>query len=135
MNRVVSTDYQELLAENKPTVAAKLEMKESTIDAIFEGMHWVTWSRTGTAYNGGAWRYMPVNAAGKTSTAQQYWGASDNGAFVCFAPLEDPEIAIAVYVEKAGHGSTLASIGRVIILEYCNEGTVSESAVYENEIS
>ena len=135
MNRVVSTDYQELLAENKPTVLSKLEMKESTIDAIFEGMHWVTWSRTGTAYNGGAWRYMPVLAAGKTSTAQQYWGASDNGAFVCFAPLEDPEIAIAVYVEKAGHGSTLASIGRAIILEYCNEGTVSESAVYENEIS
>ena len=134
MNRVVSTDYQELLAENKPTVVAKLEMKQSTIDAIFEGMHWVTWSRLGTAYNGGAWRYMPVKAAGKTSTAQQYWGASDNGAFVCFAPLEDPEIAIAVYVEKAGHGSTLASIGRAIILEYCNEGTISEAPVYENKI-
>ena len=135
MNRVVSSDYQELLAENKPTVLSKLEMKESTIDTIFEGMHWVTWSRTGTAYNGGAWRHMPVEAAGKTSTAQQFWGASDNGAFVCFAPLDDPEIAIAVYVEKAGHGSTLASIGRALILEYYNEGTVSEAAVYENEIS
>ena len=135
MNRVVSSDYQELLAENKPTVLSKLEMKDSTIDAIFEGMHWVTWSRTGTAYNGGAWRYMSVEAAGKTSTAQQYWGASDNGAFVCFAPLDDPEIAIAVYVEKAGHGSTLASIGRALISEYCNQSTVSEASVYENAIS
>ena len=132
MNRVVSTDYQELLAENKPTVLAKLEMKESTIDAIFTGMHWVTWSRTGTAYNGGAWRWMPVNAAGKTSTAQQYWGASDNGAFVCFAPLEDPQIAIAIYVEKAGHGSTLASIGRSLIVEYCNQKAVSDVMTYEN---
>lgn len=135
MNRVVSTDYQELLAENKPTVLSKLEMKESTISTIFEGMHWVTWSRTGTAYNGGAWRYMPVEAAGKTSTAQQYWGASDNGAFVCFAPLHDPEIAIAIYVEKAGHGSTLASIGRSLILEYCNQDTVSDVMTYENQVS
>jgi penicillin-binding protein 2 len=135
MNRVVSTDYQELLAENKPTVAAKLEMKESTIDAIFEGMHWVTWSRTGTAYNGGAWRYMPVNAAGKTSTAQQYWGASDNGAFVCFAPLEDPEIAIAVYVEKAGHGSTLASIAKNMLDVYFDVDEVGDVVSFENQLS
>lgn len=135
MNRVVSTDYQELLAENKPTVLSKLEMKESTINAIFDGMHWVTWYRSGTAYNGGAWRMLPVYVAGKTSTAQQYWGASDNGAFVCFAPLEDPQIAIAIYVEKAGHGSTLASIGRSIILEYLNQKTVSDVMTYENMIS
>ena len=135
MNRVVSTDYQELLAENKPTVLSKLEMKESTINAIFDGMHWVTWYRSGTAYNGGAWRMLPVYVAGKTSTAQQYWGASDNGAFVCFAPLEDPQIAIAIYVEKAGHGSTLASIGRSIILEYLNQKAISDVMTYENKIS
>ena len=135
MNRVVSTDYQELLAENKPTVLSKLEMKQSTIDAIFAGMHWVTWYRSGTAYNGGAWHWLPMTAAGKTSTAQQYWGASDNGAFVCFAPLEDPQIAIAIYVEKAGHGSTLASIARSMLLEYSNQKTVSDVLTYENIIS
>ena len=135
MSRIVSTDYQELLAENKPTVMSKLEMSEETAAEIFEGMYWVTYGRNGTAYNQGAWRYMPVSVAGKTSTAQQYWGASDNGAFVCFAPLEDPQIAIAIYVEKAGHGSTLASIARAMILEYLNMGTVSEVTPYENRIS
>ena len=135
MNRVVSTDYEELLAENKPTVLSKMEMQQSTIDAIFQGMYWVTWSRNGTAYGKGEWRYMPVNTAGKTSTAQQYWGASDNGAFVCFAPMEDPQIAIAVYVEKAGHGSSLTSIARAMILEYLNMGSVSETTTYENRVS
>jgi len=135
MNRIVSSDYQELLAENKPTVVAKLDTKESTFDAIHEGMYLVTWSRNGTAYNRGAWREMPVDVAGKTSTAQQYWGASDNGAFVCFAPLDDPQIAIAVYVEKAGHGSSLTAIARAMILEYLNMGTVSEVTSHENKIS
>ena len=135
MNRVVSTDYQELLAENKPTVLSKLDMQESTINAIHEGMFLVTWHRDGTAYNQGAWRYMPVNTAGKTSTAQQFWGEADNGAFVCFAPLEDPQIAIAIYGEKAAHGSTLASIARAMILEYLNMGTVSEVTPEENRIN
>ena len=135
MSRVVSSDYQELLAENKPTVLSKLEMKESTIQAVYDGMYWVTSSRFGTAYNSGAWRSIPVDVAGKTSTAQQYWGASDNGAFVCFAPMEDPQIAIAIYVEKAGHGSTLATIARAMILEYLNMGTISEVTPLENKIS
>jgi penicillin-binding protein 2 len=135
MSRVVSSDYQELLAENKPTVLSKLEMKDSTIQAIYDGMYWVTSSRFGTAYNSGAWWSIPVSVAGKTSTAQQYWDASDNGAFVCFAPIEDPQIAIAIYVEKAGHGSTLASIARAMILEYLNMGTISEVTPLENKIS
>ena len=135
MSRVVSSDYQELLAENKPTVLSKLEVKEENIMEVFSGMFWVTYGRNGTAYNEGAWHWMPVNVAGKTSTAQQYWGASDNGAFVCFAPLEDPQIAIAIYVEKAGHGSTLASIARSLLLEYLNSGTVSEVTTYENRVN
>jgi penicillin-binding protein 2 len=135
MNRVVSSDYQTLLAENTPTVVSKLDMKPETIDAYIEGMYLVTTHWRGTAFNNRAWKAVPVKVAGKTSTAQQFWGASDNGAFVCFAPKDDPEIAISVYVEKGGHGSTLASIARSLILEYLNEGTVSDVTTYENKLS
>ena len=135
MNRVVSSDYQSLLAENTPTQVAKLEMKPETVDAYIEGMYLVTSHWRGTAFNNRAWKAVPVKVAGKTSTAQQFWGASDNGAFVCFAPKDNPEIAISVYVEKGGHGSTLASIARSVILEYLNEGTVSDVTTYENKLS
>ena len=134
MKRIVSTDYQDLLAENTPKQVSKLEMKQSTIDAYKEGMHLVVDNPNGTGFTL-AWRNLPAKAAGKTSTAEQYWGASDNGAFVCFAPLEDPEIAIAIYIEKGGHGSTLASIARAILREYFNVGTVSDVNVYENKLS
>ena len=135
MNRVVSSDYQELLAENTPKVLSRLKMQESTVEAYFRGMNWVVSNRGGTAYSD-EWANLPAKVAGKTSTAEQYWGASDNGAFVCFAPLNDPEIAIAVYIEKGGHGSTLASIARAILREYFNSTSrVSEVSVNENALS
>ena len=88
----------------------------------------------GTAFSL-SWRDLPVDVCGKTSTAEQYWGASDNGAFICFAPMEDPEIAIAIYIEKGGHGSSLTTIARSILREYYNVGTVSDVNTYENKLS
>ena len=134
MKRIVSSDYQELLAENTPKVLSKLEMKDSTIAAYKEGMRLVVSSREGTGYSA-SWNSLPVSVGGKTSTAEQYWGCSDNGAFVCFAPLDDPEIAIAIYIEKAGHGSTLTTIARSILREYFNVGTISDVTTHENKIS
>ena len=134
MKRIVSADYQELLAENTPKVMSQLDIKQSTIDAIYEGMNMVVSNPNGTAF-ASAWKQIPAKVGGKTSTAEQYWGASDNGAFVCFAPLNDPEIAIAIYVEKAGHGSSLAIMARAMLREYFNVGTVSDVNVYENKVS
>ena len=134
MKRVVSSDYQNLLAENTPKELSKLNIKDSTLDAIYAGMNKVVENPNGTGF-ALAWRAIPGHVCGKTSTAEQYWGASDNGAFVCFAPMDDPEIAIAVYIEKGGHGSSLAIIARAIMREYFNMGTVSDVNTYENKLS
>ena len=134
MKRIVSADYQTLLAENTPKVVSELKMDQSTIDAYKEGMHLVVSNPNGTGFSH-AWNELPEDVAGKTSTAEQFMGSSDNGAFVCFAPVDDPEIAIAIYVEKAGHGSTLASIARALLREYFDVGTVSDVTVYENKLS
>ena len=134
MKRIVSSDYQELLAENTPKVLSKFEMKDSTVQAYKNGMHLVVDSPDGTAFSL-AWRRLPEKVCGKTSTAEQYWGSSDNGAFVCFAPMDDPEIAIAIYIEKGGHGSTLSTIARSILQEYFNVGTVSDVTTHENKLS
>ena len=134
MKRVVSSDYQNLLAENTPKELSKLNIKDSTLDAIYAGMNKVVENPNGTGF-ALAWRDIPGHVCGKTSTAEQYWGASDNGAFVCFAPMDDPEIAIAVYIEKGGHGSSLAIIARAIMREYFNMGTVSDVNTYENKLS
>lgn len=138
MSRVVSADYQELLAENTPKVVVDMNLRESTIEAYYDGMQRVIYGASGGFYGTAVntqWQTVPVTVAGKTGTAEQFYGSSDNGAFVCFAPVEDPQIAIAIYIEKGGHGVTLASIARAILREYFNVGTVSDVAVYENRIS
>ena len=48
-----------------------------------------------------------LDICGKTGTAQNPHGA-DNSVFMCFAPRENPKIAVAVYVENGGFGATWA---------------------------
>ena len=52
----------------------------------------------------------------KTGTAQT--GGGTNAIFVCFAPYEDPEVAVAVVVEKGSSGSSIAFIGREVMEAY-----------------
>ena len=77
----------------------------------------------------------PVQVAAKTGTAQtDKNNASDNGAFVCYAPFNDPEIAVVVYGEKAGGGTTVARIGKAILDTYFNVTDSDSSQNGENQI-
>ena len=59
-----------------------------------------------------------LDICGKTGTAQNPRGA-DNSVFICFAPMDDPQIAVAAYVENAGFGATWAApIASLLIEKY-----------------
>jgi penicillin-binding protein 2 len=60
--------------------------------------------------------------------------ASDNGAFVCYAPAEDPRIAVVIYGEKAGHGSSLGEIARSILDSYFGLGSGNAQVSGENQL-
>jgi penicillin-binding protein 2 len=96
----------------------QLPLKESTIAAVKEGMVAVTSSIDGTAQE--AFRGLPFEVAGKTGSAQTQSGGgrSPNGIFICYAPADDPQIAIAVIVERGVWGSNVAPVARDIIDEY-----------------
>lgn len=53
-------------------------------------------------------RLPGIRVAGKTGTAQNPHG-EDHAWFMCYAPADDPEVAVAVIVENAGHGSSVAA--------------------------
>ena len=134
MSRVVSADYRTLEAENKPTIASTMTISDEAMMSVKEGMYLVCSDPKGTAYS--TFKNYPIKVAAKTGTAQTgINGTSDNGAFVCFAPLDDPQIAIAVYVEKGGHGSTVASIAKAILDLYFDVGEVGDVTTYENKLS
>ena len=134
MNRVVSSDYQDLLEENKPELLSHIDISDEAFAAYNEGMYLVTSTEAGTADT--AFIDFPIKVAGKTGTAETgINGTSDNGAFICYAPLEDPQIAIAVYVEKGGHGSSLATIARSMLEVYFDVDEVGDVNTFENTIS
>ena len=92
-----------------------VEISESTIGAIFEGMRSVTGDHGGTVY--GTFSDFPIEVAGKTGTATSGNG-SDNAWFVGFAPYHKPEIAVVVIVEHGGHGYFTAKAVKDIMEEY-----------------
>lgn len=57
---------------------------------------------------GGRARVPGVRVAGKTGTAQNPHG-QDHALFAAFAPVESPEVAVAVVVENVGHGGEFAA--------------------------
>ncbi len=137
LNRVVSADYRELLAQSETTVLSTLEISDDAYLAYSTGMKLVT--EYGADWNGTAastFDSYPIKVAAKTGTAQSgIRDASDHGAFVCYAPADDPQIAIAIYGEKAGHGSSLAEIARDILDIYFEVGEIGDVTVYENQLS
>ena len=133
LNRVVSADYRSLVYENEPTVMSELKISDSTYDAYVEGMVNVISGPRGTARE--TMKGLNVVVAGKTGTAQTGMLGSDHGAFVCFAPAENPEIAICVYGEKAAHGATLGLCAKSIIQYYFdNNEEVGSVVAYENTL-
>ncbi len=133
MNRVVSSDYRSLLLENSPSVVSHLEMTDEAINAYMEGMYKVANESGGTAYR--MFKDYPIKIAAKTGTAQHSRGGSDNGAFICFAPYDDPQIAIAVYGEKAGHGGDMGVVAKAILDVYFEVGEIGDVNTYENKLS
>lgn len=108
------------------------EKRFPTIDAAYypaiaEGMR--------MAVTGGTCRRanLPdIEVAGKTGTAQNPHGR-DHSAFMGFAPYNDPEIAVAVYVENAGFGATFGvPIGSLIIEKYL-KGEIAQNRKYLEE--
>ena len=83
-------------------------------------------SAGGTAF---AARIPGLDVCGKTGTAQNPHG-KDNSGFICFAPKDDPKIAVAAYVENAGFGATWALPVASLMLEKYLTGEISPERQY-----
>jgi penicillin-binding protein 2 len=98
-----------------------LPLSKNTFDILSHALWGVVNEEGGT---GGAARRLNSDVCGKTGTAQVIGMPEneksrkqrnitvfqkDHALFVCYAPLKNPEIAIAVIVENAGHGGSVAA--------------------------
>jgi penicillin-binding protein 2 len=97
-----------------------LKRNQTMVDAVhfssvIEGMRRVINEPGGT---GSAARLEEVVVCGKTGTVQNSQG-QDHSVFIAFAPMDNPKIALAIFVENAGAGGTWAApIASLIIEKY-----------------
>ena len=100
-----------------------LEIEKAYFEVLKQGMHRVMVHGTG--------RHFAVDSlhmAGKTGTVQNPHGR-DHAIFIGFAPVEDPQIAVAVVVENAGFGATWACPVASMMIEQYLTGSVKRQAL------
>ena len=117
LKSVHSYDFTQQLFTRRPEVLSTVEAEQEYYDAVHMGMRGVvTDPLVGSAYL--IFMNTPYTVAGKTGTAQVGAGKTNTGVFICYAPYEDPEIAVAVVVEKAGAGASVIEISRSVLNYY-----------------
>ena len=117
LKSVRSYDFSKTLYERKAEVLSTVKTEQSYYDAIHEGMYGVTHDASaGTVYEN--FIDAPYSVAGKTGTAQTGSVNTNNGVFICYAPYDDPQIAVAVVIEKGVSGSGVAKVARAVLDYY-----------------
>ena len=133
LRRVVSWDFKDLLAESQPEIADRIELKPETITMYKEGM--VMSTGLGATAEAFSKENYPIQVAAKTGTAQHGdLTESDNSSLVCFAPVDDPELAIAIYVENGAVGGRLSYIAMDVFDSYFSQTGRYETVYGENEV-
>ena len=105
-------------------------ISDEAYNVVIEGMHDVVTNGTARIV-----QIPNINICAKTGTAENYriidgkrTQLKDNSMFVCFAPMENPKIAVAVVVENAGFGATWAGpIARILLEKYLNDTLQTKS--------
>ena len=129
-SEIPRNEYESKVSEKlglTPDNTEEMSFNETNIQAILEGMRGVTSESGGTAYS--TFRDFDIEVGGKTGSAQTGVEGKTNAWFVGFAPFDNPEIAIVVFVRNGGSGGYTAEVARDIIAQYFGMNT---SQVYEN---
>ena len=129
LKTVKSYDNSEIIATGDTEPLNTLNISDSTLQAVKKGMLGYTTNGGSVA---GPFQNCVVSAGAKTGTAQ-IGGSMKNGVFVAFAPYDEPEIAVALVLEKADAGAVLATTAVDIINAYFDREDTA-SILPENQL-
>ena len=132
LKSVRSYDNSELVyssSEMEPVETIDIDSKN--LEAVLKGMLGYT-QPGGQVYS--YFKDCVVTAGAKTGTAQLGGKKENNGVFVAFAPYDDPEIAVALVIEKGGSGAALAETAVGILNAYFSKDEIATTIIGENEL-
>ena len=130
LKAVKSSDFSELVEEYRPEVKNTVEMAPENLAAVKYGMYMVANEGTVAKY----FKDLGVTVGAKTGSVQVKGNENANATFVAFAPYDNPEIALALVVEKGGSGSELGAVAAEIFQYYFSAKSAAETTPAENTL-
>lgn len=113
------TDYtgEQVIEEYEPVELYDAGLSSAVLGVVQTGMQMVaTEGNAGTVFAN-----YPVSIACKTGTGETSTGKNgteDNLSFICYAPADDPEIAVAVMIEQGNTGNYAKNVAKDILDQY-----------------
>lgn len=117
IDKITTYDRSKVVFENnpeKPEVVDKLDVNSYNLKVIQNAMRDVVASDYGTAYY--SFLDFPLSVAAKTGTAEN--SGSDHCVFICYAPFEKPEVAVAVLLEHGAKGMFAMDVAKDLLNAY-----------------
>ena len=106
----------------------------SYFPVVVEGMYRAVNSGYGSGATASVAAVEGLDICGKTGTAQNPRG-DDNSVFICFAPKDNPKIAVAAYIEHGSFGARWAApIASLLVEKYLNGGIAAERGYLETRV-
>ena len=132
LKTVKSSDYSSTVYEYEPELLNTLDLDPENVEAVKEGM----WKVANDPKSSSSvyFKDLPVEVGAKTGSAQVSSEVEADALFVCFAPYDDPQIAISMVVERGASGSNLAQATAEIVDYYFSAENTTESVGTENTL-
>ncbi len=113
LNKITDYSRNNIIKNYEPEILETVNISQKNLNLVREGMRQVVLSGTARDFAN-----FPIPIAAKTGTAQN--SGSDHTTFICYAPYDDPEIAIAVVIEHGVSGMASKNVARDILNTYFN---------------
>lgn len=130
LENVKSHDFSETVYTYEPVVKDSVNISPSALAAVKKGMYDLSKTNSMLPY----FASLPVEVGCKTGTAEVAGSDIANAVFVCFAPYDNPEVALCIVAEKGDSGGSLASVAAGMLAQYFSSEKGESTVQQENTL-
>ena len=124
-----SSDYSQVTQVYQPKLTDTIDIDQTALDAVLRGMYNLAETPSMARY----FSALPVKVGCKTGTAEVATQTA-NAIFVCFAPFDDPQVALCLVAEKGASGGNLAELAAGILAQYFSTDSSLSTVSGENTL-
>lgn len=130
LKEVKSSDYSRTVYEYEPVLLDTIHIAPGDLAAVKQGMYDLSQTYSMARY----FSSLPVTVGCKTGTAEVTGASNANAVFVCFAPYDDPQVALCLVAERGSSGGSLASVAAGMLAQYFSTGAAQSAVEPENTL-